>query len=128
MVFLVHDVSDVPVDMSKLANFMKWKVATTVCFMMLVLVWLAMRLVVFPLIIVKSVFSESRLLYQDGSMSPILFKMCMPLFQCILVALTALHLFWFLMLIRIGYHLVIKGERHDLTEHKNGEERKKKEA
>jgi len=27
-VFLVHDISDIPVDMSKLANFMKWKVAT----------------------------------------------------------------------------------------------------
>ena len=39
MVFLVHDISDVPVDLSKLANFLKWKRATTICFASMCLLW-----------------------------------------------------------------------------------------
>ena len=31
MIFLIHDLSDVPIDMSKLANFVKWKATTGRC-------------------------------------------------------------------------------------------------
>lgn len=54
MVFLVHDISDVPVDLSKLANFVKWKTTTIVCFVTMVLVWLVMRLIILPFVIYRS--------------------------------------------------------------------------
>ncbi len=120
MVFLVHDISDVPVDLSKLANFLKWKVTTVVCFVSLVVVWAVTRLGILPFIIIKSVFVHSHLMIVDGISQAICF-MYIPLFQFLLIAITGLHVFWFGILVRIGYRLVTKNETHDLSEHKQGE-------
>jgi hypothetical protein len=35
-----------------------------------------------------------------------------------------LHVFWFQVLIKIGYALTVKKELHDYSEHKNGEDQK----
>ena len=48
--------------------------------------------------------------------------MALAIFKVLLIGITTLHVFWFLILIRILYRLVMKGERHDLSEHKQGEE------
>jgi hypothetical protein len=39
----------------------------------------------------------------------------------LLGGLIALHIMWFFILLRIGWTLVCKGEAHDYSEHKNGE-------
>eukprot|EP00560_Eucampia_antarctica_P008321 CAMPEP_0197824990 /NCGR_PEP_ID=MMETSP1437-20131217/2147_1 /TAXON_ID=49252 ORGANISM="Eucampia antarctica, Strain CCMP1452" /NCGR_SAMPLE_ID=MMETSP1437 /ASSEMBLY_ACC=CAM_ASM_001096 /LENGTH=359 /DNA_ID=CAMNT_0043424815 /DNA_START=39 /DNA_END=1115 /DNA_ORIENTATION=+ len=62
MVFLVHDISDVPVDLSKLANFLKWKKTTISFFVTMIIVWLGTRMIIFPSVIVRSVFMETKLL------------------------------------------------------------------
>jgi len=122
MVFMVHDISDVPVDLSKLANFMKWKITTVVCFILLVVVWAITRLAILPLVIVKGVFDLSHVMYLEGSMDVRHYKMYLCLFKGLFVAITSLQFFWFFLLVRILYRLVMKGERHDLTEHKQGED------
>ncbi len=120
MVFLVHDISDVPVDLSKLANFLKWKATTVVCFVSLVTVWAVTRLGIFPFVIIKSTFVHSPLIIVDG-ISQAMHHMYIPLFQLLLIAITGLHVFWFGILIRIGYRLLTKNETHDFSEHKQGE-------
>ena len=51
-------VSDVPVDLSKLANFLKWKVTTVVCFGTMVLTWLYTRLYILPVKIYWTVIAS----------------------------------------------------------------------
>ena len=122
MVFLVHDISDVPVDLSKLANFMKWKVTTIVCFLSILLLWSITRLGILPFVIWKTIHFDGKIVYTEGPMDRRHHDMYIGLFEMLVSCLIVLHLFWFSILIRIGYRLVTKGERHDLSEHKNGED------
>jgi len=124
MVFVIHDLSDIPVDMSKLANFMKWKAATVSCFIIMLITWIGLRLGVLPFVIFKSIVTESPNLYSDddGQLDIVVYQMYLPLFKTLIGGLIALHLFWFLILTQMGWYLVKKGETHDLTEHKHGED------
>lgn len=124
MVFLVHDISDVPVDLSKLANFLKWKVTSVVCFISLLIMWIFARLIVLPLYIVKSVFTDSHraLSFEEGGVHERHYNVMILTFKMLLVGITSLHVFWFAVLMRIFLKLLLKGERHDLSEHKYGED------
>jgi hypothetical protein len=119
MVFMVHDISDVPVDMSKLANFMKWKITTIICFVTMVIVWAITRMGILPFVIYKSVLTQSHLTVPAIDVRA--YYMIRPTFYVLFAAIIALHFFWFQIFIKIGYNLVFKKEIHDLSEHKNGE-------
>lgn len=121
MVFFIHDVSDIPVDLSKLANFLKWKTTTTICFICMCITWLLTRLIILPFIVWRSIIYESWLVCADGHIPPMYYNMYQPIFVFLLGFLILLHFFWFSMFVRMGYVLVRKGEAHDLSEHKNGE-------
>jgi hypothetical protein len=122
MVFMVHDISDIPVDMSKLANFLKWKVATAICFGIMVLFWLIFRLGMLPFSIVRASLFESHLVLETGETPLACFIVYRSFFILLLILIIALHAAWFGMFIRMGYYLVFKGETHDLSEHKTGED------
>lgn len=126
MVFMLHDVSDVPVDLSKLCNFVKWKISTIVCFATMVIVWVITRMVILPRTIVSSVWYESDLLFKEGSMDIRFYKMYFGFFFTLLVGITLLHYFWFTIFIKIARDLLFKGKVHDLSEHKKGEAESKK--
>lgn len=122
MIFLIHDLSDVPIDMSKLANFVKWKTTTIICFVVMVLMWVVTRLTIFPFVVFRSVLFESyENLVVRGTMDPALYEAYYIVFYLLLGALLLLHITWFLILLRIGWALVSKGETHDYSEHKGGE-------
>lgn len=121
MVFMVHDISDVPVDLSKLANFLKWKTTTALCFAAMVLVWCLTRLGILPFVIYKSVLYESWLVCQSGIIAPIYYVHYKPFFVVLVGLLITLHLAWFTMFLQMGWVLISKGEAHDLSEHKKGE-------
>lgn len=125
MVFLVHDLSDIPVDMSKLANFMKWKIATAFCFTLMLITWIIFRLGVLPFVIFRSIIVESPEMYSDGELDVSVYHLYLPLFNILIGGLIGLHSFWFFIIVRIGIYLVTKGETHDLSEHKQGEDQKK---
>lgn len=121
MVFLIHDISDIPVDLSKLANFLKWKVSTAVCFSTMVVLWCITRLTILPFVIFKSVMIESWMVCANGVVDPILYVFYQPVFVFLVGLLILLHAAWFTMFLQMGYYLVFKGEAHDLSEHKSGE-------
>ena len=121
MVFIVHDISDIPVDLSKLANFLKWKTTTTICFIGMCITWVLTRLYILPFIVWRSIIYESWLVCADGNVPPMYYNMFQPIFVFLLGFLILLHFFWFTMFIRMGYVLIRRGEAHDLSEHKNGE-------
>ena len=121
MVFLVHDISDVPVDLSKLANFLKWKRATTICFATMCLLWLVLRLGILPFVIYKSVLTESVFILETGYIDPEYYLLYRGFFYYLVGQIILLHIAWFCMFLRMGYLLAFKGEAHDLSEHKQGE-------
>lgn len=128
MVFLVHDISDVPVDLSKLANFVKWKYTTLVCFLTMVAVWLVTRLYILPFVIYRSVLTQSHHVLDRG-VPPVLYFTYRYFFYVGVALLILLHLAWFVMFLQIFTTFVRKHECHDLSEHKGGEEQEaKKEA
>lgn len=122
MVFLVHDLTDVPVDLSKLANFVKWKRTTAVCFATMVITWAYFRLGVLPFIIYRSVLTESSMILDSGFIDPTYYLAYRYFFYYLMGQIIMLHVAWFLMFLRMGYLLVFRGEAHDLSEHKKGEE------
>ena len=122
MVFLVHDLSDVPVDLSKLANFLKWKASTATCFASMVLVWCLTRLGALPFVIYWSVIQESWMVTTSGVIDPIYYVHYQPIFAALIGLLILLHLAWFTMFLQMGWVLLSKGEAHDLSEHKTGEQ------
>jgi hypothetical protein len=122
--FLLHDISDVPVDLSKLANFLKWKLTTCVLFVIMAVTWMITRLILLPSIFFYFALKESHYLLEDGL--PLLIYICYRhLCYCCMALLVSLHLAWFLMFIRMVLAFVIKNEMHDYTEHKNGEDQLK---
>lgn len=120
-IMLLHDVSDIPVDMSKLANFVKWKKTTIVCFVVMCFVWLVTRLGIFPLVMIRSIIFEFPLLTIEDTLEPEAFYSVYWIFIIFVFVIFALHCTWFAMLLKIGYLLLRKGEAHDLSEHKQGE-------
>jgi hypothetical protein len=125
MVFLVHDLSDIPVDCSKLANFVKYKKTTIACFVIMVLVWMATRLYVLPFVIFYAALTESQYVL-DQRLSPLLYICYRHFFYGLLAFLILLHVTWFGMFLRIFYTMCTKNEVHDYSEHKTGETDEKK--
>ena len=122
MILLVHDLSELPVEMSKLANFVKWKITSAVCFTIMLVMWVVNRLHIFPCMIFKSVLTESyEYLVVQGTMDPALYQVNVIPFVFLLGGLILLHIVWFFMMLRIGWTLIKKGEAHDYTEYKQGE-------
>jgi len=121
MIFMLHNVSDVPADLSKLANFLKWKNATVACFITMCACWAYCRLTILPFTVFRSVLNESWILCANRVIPPIYYVFYKPIFVILISLLLVLHLVWFGMFIKMGYVLMTKGEAQDLTEHKNGE-------
>jgi TLC domain len=119
MVFLVHDVSDVPVDLSKLANFLKYKWTTLSCFLTMVLVWMAARLYILPFVIYRSILTQSHHVTQGVPV--LLYMYYRHVFYTLVALLIGLHVTWFGMFLQIFATFLRKNECHDLSEHKQGE-------
>ncbi|KAL7565069.1 hypothetical protein ACA910_005079 [Epithemia clementina (nom. ined.)] len=120
MVFLVHDLSDVPVDLSKLANFLKWKWTTLACFLSMVALWVVTRLYILPFTIYRSILTQSHYVVQDG-LPILLYVQYRHFFYLLVGLLIVLHFCWFVMFMQIFGTFLKKNECHDLSEHKQGE-------
>jgi len=118
--YFVHDLSDIPVDLSKMVHFMRWKKSTICMFIMLILTWTICRMIILPFVIYRSILYDS-VFFLQGSLKAEIITTYYPLFVVLCAGIILLHYVWFVILLRIGYVLVSKGETHDLSEHKKGE-------
>jgi len=116
-ILFVHDLSDVPVDISKMAHFMRLK-KTVLVFSVLLLTWIVTRLLILPLVIWKSMIYESVILEEVNAEYYFTFY---PMFIGLVGGIVILHYFWFWIMMKILYSFVRTGKNQDLSEHKNGE-------
>jgi TLC domain len=140
-VFWIHDISDVPVDLSKLAHFVRWKVSTVVCFCAMVGVWCWTRLYLLPFVVYRSVLNQSVHVCEGWDafvgnaetddttsnnntpgVSPLLYMVYRHAFYVLIAFLILLHTVWFGMFLQIFYSLIFKRKVEDLSEHKSGED------
>ena len=121
MVFLLHDLSDVPVDLSKLFNFVKYQALTVTCFCMMVGVWCWTRLYWLPMVVYRAVLTQSHYVTQHG-LPPLLYLVYRHPFYVLVGFLIVLHVIWFGMFLQIFYSIIVKRKVQDLSEHKQGEQ------
>jgi ceramide synthetase len=113
IVLLLHDLSDVPLDMLKMANYLKMEgprgfFASEVLFAVLLVDWFYFRIYLYPTKLLYTTFVQNR----EASMSPenaydytILFPNPGPpswlLFNVLLGTLYLLHIWWGFLLVRV---------------------------
>ncbi|CAB4016055.1 ceramide synthase 5, partial [Paramuricea clavata] len=107
VILLVHDVSDVILEGGKVSKYLCSVVniqkLCDVIFGVFAVVFFISRLVIFPWWIIRSVHFEA----------PISFEGTMPMYYCfvvLLLALQAMHIFWFYLIARMAYSFLVKGK------------------
>ncbi|KDO21148.1 hypothetical protein SPRG_12929 [Saprolegnia parasitica CBS 223.65] len=112
LILIVHDASDIPLDLLKMANYMKLEGAsglfiTEGLFAIVLSVWFYVRIYLFPVKLINSAFWENR----EACMSPadahdlsILSFPGVPMwfgFNALLITLYVLHVWWGFLLVRL---------------------------
>jgi hypothetical protein len=121
LIFVIHDVSDIPGIVAKLANSVKYKATAGASFAMTIICWYALRLHILPFTVLRSILYESHLIIPG--VDEIYHRVYTHgIFTYMIAILIVLHAVWFLMFLKIAYAFTFKGEMHDLTVHKEGEE------
>lgn len=121
IVLMLHDISDVPVDFCKLANFLKWKATTLFTFFLMLFTWMATRLYLYPVMTIKTTIYEGVLLLENGVIPEVMFFFYRQHFHILMTLLLLLHVVWFSMFLRMLLSYIRKNEYHDYSEHKSGE-------
>lgn len=115
MVLLVHDITDIFVDLLRTSHFLKWKTSTNVSFTLVFTSWILFRLGIYPFVVLKGVWDYAHLITIVGDVKLEIFNAYAPIFCFAMITIVGLNIFWFYHLIRIAYLIVAKGEQKDLT-------------
>jgi len=108
LVLLVHDLADLPGYAVKSSADTRNTGLTLTLYITLLLVWGYCRLYVFPIDIIWSGMFESAVSGATGAELPRLFMIGM------LYILQLLHIFWYYLFIKMGFHFLTRGETQDL--------------
>ena len=121
IVLVLHDISDIPIDLAKIFNALKMERCTVFFYVTMCSTWIYLRLYIYPRVIYNTYVDLEG--YSDilGGNRP-LFYFLKGTFIVLMSSLLVLHIVWFGIFIKIGYVLVMKKECHDLSEEKKGEE------
>ena len=123
---LLHDASDVPLDLLRLATAFKWKLGQLIFFPITLIFWIYWRLWYLPVKVMNSVNSESvSFIFNLGCAPTFCTWTEYPLncllekgsFLTLLGTLFILHIVWFWLLLKKGYReLVVSGKPQKKTE------------
>jgi ceramide synthetase len=106
---LLHDANDVLMEAAKLAKYCKKEDLSLGLFASFVVAWLGLRLICFPLMVIRSTLYELPGVL-DGK--PPMFYM----FNGLLLLLLMLHCYWFTLIMRVVYVTLTTGQTQDVRE------------
>jgi hypothetical protein len=109
LVLLLHDSCDVLMEAAKLANYCGADRASTALFAVFTAGWAALRLVLFPSVVIRSTLWE--VVEVLGGAPPL----HGPL-NALLLALLACHVYWFVLILRVVLRLLATGRASDVRE------------
>uniref|UniRef100_A0A2P2I880 Ceramide synthase 6-like n=1 Tax=Hirondellea gigas TaxID=1518452 RepID=A0A2P2I880_9CRUS len=102
---VLHDIADIPLQLSKLFIYLRWKKCCDITFATFALLWIITRCGIFPLKIVSSTLLYAHTIVP---MHPVYY-----IFNVLLVLLAVLHYYWTYFIIRIIINTAIKGYVED---------------
>ncbi|CAD5233366.1 unnamed protein product [Bursaphelenchus xylophilus] len=129
LVLICHDTADILLDLGKLFRYAKWERALTVTFLALLVTWILTRILLFPLIIIRSiVVSAPKSIQADYEWLNLLQRPIVPrIFTSLLLILLILHFFWTFLMLKIAYKSTQKGGGvDDIREDSSSEDDKTK--
>jgi hypothetical protein len=109
VVMLLHDANDVLMEAAKLAKYRNQEDLATGLFASFTVAWLLLRLLCYPLLVIRSTMFEFPKVI-DVSVS------VYYMFNALLCMLLVLHVYWFSLILRIVYMTLTTGGAHDVRE------------
>ena len=116
-VMLLHDAVDVLLEAAKVAKYCRAEDAATGIFAAFAVAWAALRLFVFPAMVVRSTLFELPAALGAGCTRPMWLG-----FNGALLALLALHVYWFGLILRVAYMKLATGQGRDVREDGDSDE------
>lgn len=108
VILLLHDFSDILLELAKLFNYAKWENASMVMFVGMAASWFYLRLVLFPRNVVYSTLYE----HEEVLGYPMAFHWPINLLLCTLVVM---HVYWFYLIIKVAIK-ALQGMQRDVRE------------
>lgn len=109
MVMLLHDANDVLMEAAKLSKYTNREDLATGFFASFTVAWLLLRLVCYPLLVIRSTMFEFPKVI-DAS------KATYYVFNALLCMLLVLHVYWFSLILRVVWIQLTTGTSHDVRE------------
>lgn len=100
IVVALHDVSDVFLEMAKLNKYLEVEVGATIFFALFAISWLLMRILYFPMYIIRSTSFEVLQVLDKSAHEregPFLYYV----FNTLLIMLLVMHVYWFVLILRV---------------------------
>mmetsp|Transcript_1230 Transcript_1230/g.8095 ORF Transcript_1230/g.8095 Transcript_1230/m.8095 type:complete len:174 (+) Transcript_1230:293-814(+) len=102
MVLLIHDICDVFMESAKVCRYCNYEFGTSFFFVLFFLSWIALRLVIFPLRIIRSTIYECLdVLWEDIRQTREVVEPHYTIFNVMLLTLLVLHIYWSYFIARI---------------------------
>ena len=114
MVMLVHDVSDIFLELAKLARYARVPALGHACFIVFTITWFASRVFYYPAVLIRSTLFES--LELAARPHNIQAEPHYSLFNGMLIALFALHVYWSYLIVQVLVKALREGEPKDVRE------------
>jgi len=98
LVLLVHDISDIPLDLVKMVNYLEWEICTIIGYVVTLSSWAYWRFYQFPFRIINCTLFEAYAIAPNGKW---LWEM-----NFALICLVFLHIYWFYLLVAVGLRML----------------------
>lgn len=114
LVLIVHDVGDILINITRAINDARYTKTTVCLFASLLVSWIYFRLWLFPCYIIHSTMMEAYDFVKTSSKD--LKNEGFWFFNFMLCALLVLHVFWFIMFLKMGYNAVVSHQVDDVVD------------
>jgi hypothetical protein len=114
VVIALHDVCDPFLEFAKMTKYANMELLTNVFFVIFTFVWIAMRVLYFPLWIIRSILFDAYAAVVQGNTPPDFPHWGM--FSGMLISLWLLHVFWTYVILKIAVEAVASGAADDHRE------------
>uniref|UniRef100_UPI00398EDB80 ceramide synthase 6-like isoform X2 n=1 Tax=Pristiophorus japonicus TaxID=55135 RepID=UPI00398EDB80 len=102
IILLLHDAADIVLELAKMANYAKWQNICNIFFLMFAVVFIVTRLVIYPIMSIRSVFFESWEIIGPYK--------TWGFINLLLITLQIMHIYWSYLIIRMVFKAFHKGK------------------
>ena len=108
-IMLLHDINDVIMELAKICSYTRRHLAANALFVLFIVTWVALRMVAFPAVIIRSTMWE--VLEVLGFPPP-----CYRLINTLFCLLYCIHVYWFFLILRVAWRMRDTGKAEDVRE------------